>query len=130
MKKQILRRAVLAAAISTASSGTMAAGFYLQETNPAGLGRAFAAENTIGDNAAILNRNPAGSALFDRISLSAGVTYVNVGSLLAALDPMLAMIGPEWEMVAPYATAVDRMIVVPSVDDEVSRARLSVIVGQ
>jgi hypothetical protein len=63
-------------------------------------------------------------------TVNAGVTYVNVGSLLAALDPMLAMIGPEWEMVAPYATAVDRMIVVPSVDDEVSRARLSVIVGQ
>ena len=63
-------------------------------------------------------------------TVNAGVTYVNVGSLLAALDPMLAMMGPEWEMIAPYATAVDRMIVVPSVDDEVSRARLSVIVGQ
>lgn len=94
MNKTFLRRAVLAAAISTASSGSMAAGFYLQETNPSGLGRAFAAENTIGDNAAILNRNPAGSALFDRISLSAGVTYVNP-EIDAAGDIDFSVVGPD-----------------------------------
>ncbi|MGL6162529.1 OmpP1/FadL family transporter [Microbulbifer sp.] len=77
MNKIILRRAILAAAISTASSGTMAAGFFLNETSTSGLGRAFAAENTIGDNAAILARNPAGSALFDTMTISGGVTYVN-----------------------------------------------------
>ncbi|MFC6635085.1 OmpP1/FadL family transporter [Microbulbifer taiwanensis] len=77
MKKTILRRALLAAAISSASSGAMAAGFYLQESSTSGLGRAFAAENTIGDNAAILARNPAGSALFKTISVSGGVTYIN-----------------------------------------------------
>ncbi|MCW8125211.1 outer membrane protein transport protein [Microbulbifer halophilus] len=77
MNKRLLRRTVLAAAISTASSGSMAAGFYLQETSASGLGRAFAAENTIGDNAAILARNPAGSALFDSYTISGGVTYVN-----------------------------------------------------
>jgi len=77
MKKTILRRALLAAAISTASSGALAAGFGLQETSVTGLGRAFAAENTVGDNAAILGRNPAGSALFDKITLSGGAIYVN-----------------------------------------------------
>ena len=61
---------------------------------------------------------------------NAGVTYMNVSSLLAALDPMLAMMAPEWEMIAPYATGVDRMIVVPTADEEVARARMSVIVGQ
>jgi hypothetical protein len=61
---------------------------------------------------------------------NAGVTYINVSSLLAALDPMLAMMAPEWEMIAPYATGVDRMIVVPTADEEVARARMSVIVGQ
>lgn len=101
----------------------MAAGFYLQETNPSGLGRAFAAENTIGDNAAILARNPAGSALFDRISLSAGVTYVNpeidaagevdfsvvqlanpvTGAPLA--DPVaIAQLGPFRDTASDYAT--------------------------
>ena len=77
MKKTLLRRAVLAAAISTASSGSMAAGFFLQENSSSGLGRAFAGENTVGDNAAILARNPAGSALFDSYTISGGVTYVN-----------------------------------------------------
>lgn len=77
MKKIALRHAALAAAISTLSSGATAAGFYLQETSTSGLGRAFAAENTIGDNAAILARNPAGSALFDTITISGGVTYID-----------------------------------------------------
>ncbi|WP_193166012.1 OmpP1/FadL family transporter [Microbulbifer hainanensis] len=77
MNKMHLRRAVLAAAISTASSGSMASGFFLQETSSTGLGRAFAAENTIGDNASILGRNPAGSALFDEINITGGAIYVN-----------------------------------------------------
>ncbi|WP_445360183.1 OmpP1/FadL family transporter [Microbulbifer sp. EKSA005] len=77
MNKKYLRHAVLAAAISSVSQGAMAAGFYLQETSATGLGRAFAAENTIGDNAAILARNPAGSALFNTYTISLGATYVD-----------------------------------------------------
>ena len=72
-----LRKAALAAAICSVSSGTMAAGFALQESSSSGLGRAFAGENAVGDNAAILARNPAGSALFNEIAISGGVTYVN-----------------------------------------------------
>ncbi|WP_444921402.1 OmpP1/FadL family transporter [Microbulbifer sp. CnH-101-G] len=77
MNKKYLRHAVLAAAIGSVSQGAMAAGFYLQETSASGLGRAFAAENTIGDNASILARNPAGSALFDTYTLTGGITYVD-----------------------------------------------------
>ncbi|WHI50139.1 outer membrane protein transport protein [Microbulbifer sp. MLAF003] len=77
MNKKYLRHAVLAAAIGSVSQGAMAAGFYLQETSASGLGRAFAAENTIGDNASILARNPAGSALFDTYTISGGLTYVD-----------------------------------------------------
>ena len=61
---------------------------------------------------------------------NAGVMYVNVSSLLAELDPMLAMMAPEWAEIAPYAAGVDRMIVVPNEDDEVVSARMTVIVGQ
>ena len=61
---------------------------------------------------------------------NAGVTYVNVSSLLSALDPMLAMMAPQWADIAPYATGIDRMIVVPTADDEVLSARMTVIVGQ
>ncbi|TLM73931.1 OmpP1/FadL family transporter [Microbulbifer harenosus] len=82
MTIKTLRKAALAAAICSVSSGiyssgAMAAGFLLQESSSSGLGRAFAAENAIGDNAAILARNPAGSALFNEIAFSVGVTYVN-----------------------------------------------------
>jgi len=82
MTIKTLRKAALAAAICSVSggvfsSGAMAAGFGLQESSSSGLGRAFAAENTIGDNAAILARNPAGSALFNEIAISGGATYVN-----------------------------------------------------
>ncbi|MCQ3827881.1 OmpP1/FadL family transporter [Microbulbifer elongatus] len=77
MTIKTLRRAALAAAICSASSGAMAAGFALQESSVSGLGRAYAAENTIGDNAAILARNPAGSALFDRITITGGFNYVD-----------------------------------------------------
>lgn len=77
MHNATLRRAVLAAAMSLTSSSTLAAGFYLQETSASGLGRAFAAENTTGDNAAILARNPAGSVLFDQVSTSVGLIYVD-----------------------------------------------------
>ncbi|WP_226705072.1 OmpP1/FadL family transporter [Microbulbifer elongatus] len=82
MTIKTLRKAALAAAIcsvygGTFSSGALAAGFALQESSTTGLGRAFAAENAIGDNAAILARNPAGSALFNEMAFSVGVTYVN-----------------------------------------------------
>ncbi|GMG88556.1 OmpP1/FadL family transporter [Biformimicrobium ophioploci] len=77
MKAKTMQRAILAAAISAVSCHTLAAGFQLQEHSSAGLGRAFAAENTIGDTAAIVIRNPAGSALFEDIAISGGFNYVN-----------------------------------------------------
>jgi hypothetical protein len=61
---------------------------------------------------------------------NAGVMYVNVASLVAELDPMLAMMAPEWAEIAPYAAGVDSLIVVPNEDDEVVSARMTVIVGQ
>ena len=56
--------------------------------------------------------------------------YMNISSLLDALDPMLSMMAPEWEMISPYATGLDRMVVVGTADDEVLRARMTVIAGQ
>jgi len=41
---------------------------------------------------------------------NAGVAYVNIGSLLTAFEPILAMMGPEWEEIAPYAPAFDRAV--------------------
>ncbi len=61
---------------------------------------------------------------------NSGVMYVNISSLLAALDPMLSMMIPQWADIAPYATGLDRMIAVGTADDEVMRARMTVIANQ
>lgn len=63
-------------------------------------------------------------------TVNSGVLYVNVRSLLSALDPILTMSMPEWSEVAPYATGFDRMIAVGTEDDGIVRARMTVIVGQ
>ena len=47
---------------------------------------------------------------------NSGVMYANVGSLLSVLDPLLAMMAPEWADIAPYATAIDRLIAVGTAD--------------
>lgn len=63
-------------------------------------------------------------------TVNAGVMYMDLGSLLAALDPMLSMMAPEWTELAPYAAGLDRMVVVNSADDEFVRSRMTMIVGQ
>ncbi len=57
-----------------------------------------------------------------------GVMYMNISSLLTALDPMLATMSPDWAQVAPYAEGLDRMVVVSTADDGGPGARISVIV--
>jgi len=63
-------------------------------------------------------------------TVNAGVMYVNVSSLLTALDPLLSMMGPQWTDIAPYASGFDRIIAVGTADDEVIGSRITVIVGQ
>ncbi|MEA2025689.1 MAG: DUF3352 domain-containing protein, partial [Chloroflexota bacterium] len=63
-------------------------------------------------------------------TVNGGLMYVNISSLLAVLDPMLAMMAPEWADIAPYATGFDRMIAVGTADDAVIGARMTVIVNQ
>lgn len=62
-------------ALITASQ-VNAAGFQINEHSASGLGRAFAGEAAIGDNAASLARNPALMATFDSAQLSVVGTYV------------------------------------------------------
>lgn len=61
---------------------------------------------------------------------NSGVLYANIGALLAELDPVLTMMAPEWADIQPYATAMDRLIAVGTVDDGVISARMSILVGQ
>lgn len=56
---------------------THAAGFQLAEQSATGLGRAFAGEAAIADNASVLSRNVAAMTRFDKIALSGGTIYVS-----------------------------------------------------
>ncbi len=63
--------------LSAVSTTTFAAGFQLQEHSASGLGRAFAGDASIAENAAGIGRNPALSTSFNNPTYSAGFTYID-----------------------------------------------------
>lgn len=71
-------KTILAVAVTLASSQAMAAGFQINAQSATGIGRAFAGDAVIADNASVLSRNPAAMALFDEKQLSMGLTYADV----------------------------------------------------
>ncbi|MBY6186058.1 OmpP1/FadL family transporter [Marinobacter hydrocarbonoclasticus] len=73
-----MNKTLLATAIALASTQTMAAGFQLNSQSATGIGRAFAGDAVIADNASVLARNPAAMALFDAPAFSGGLTYADV----------------------------------------------------
>ncbi len=83
-----------------------------------------------GDAAASLGASPGYLDAVGDDSVNSGLMYMNVSSLLEVLDPMLSMMLPQWADIAPYATGVDRIIVVSTAEDDVMGARMSMIVNQ
>ena len=80
------------------------------------------------DEADSLAANPAYVDALGEDTSNSGLVYANVGSFLGMIDPLLAMMAPEWQDIAPFATALDRFIAVGTVDEDVITARMSVIV--
>ncbi|WP_017221825.1 OmpP1/FadL family transporter [Moritella dasanensis] len=72
-----INKVALAVTALLAASQVQAAGFQVSEHSASGLGRAFAGEAAIGDNAASLARNPALMATFDKAQLSVVGSYVS-----------------------------------------------------
>ncbi|WP_429052648.1 OmpP1/FadL family transporter [Aeromonas veronii] len=66
-----------AIALLVIASQTHAAGFQLAEQSATGLGRAFAGEAAIADNASVLSRNAAAMTRFDKMALSGGAIYAS-----------------------------------------------------
>ncbi|MGB2079706.1 MAG: porin, partial [Vibrio sp.] len=64
-------------ATSALSTQVYASGFQVGEHSATGLGRAFAGEAAIADNAAVLSRNPAGMTRIKKPQVSGALTYVN-----------------------------------------------------
>ncbi|MCE9679525.1 outer membrane protein transport protein [Shewanella sp. AS1] len=75
---KIFNKTLLAVAVTLASSQVVASGFQLNSQSATGVGRAFAGDAVIADNASVLSRNPAAMALFDKAALSAGLTYADI----------------------------------------------------
>ncbi|KEK26896.1 aromatic hydrocarbon degradation membrane protein [Shewanella xiamenensis] len=75
MQKRLLTLAVTTALLSTTTQ-VHAAGFQLAEYSATGLGRAFAGEAAIADNASAQARNPAMLTYLEGRQLSAGGIYV------------------------------------------------------
>ncbi|MFB9134825.1 outer membrane protein transport protein [Vibrio olivae] len=71
-KTRLFKKTLLAATIALSTQQAMAAGFQLNAQSATGLGRAFAGDAVIADNASVMARNPAAMALFDKMSLSLG----------------------------------------------------------
>ncbi|MFB2864692.1 OmpP1/FadL family transporter [Aeromonas sp. MdU4] len=66
-----------AIALLVISGHAHAAGFQLAEQSATGLGRAFAGEAAIADNASVLSRNVAAMTRFDKVALSGGAIHVS-----------------------------------------------------
>ncbi|MEI8655758.1 MULTISPECIES: outer membrane protein transport protein [Vibrio] len=71
-KTRLFKRSLLAVTVTLATQQAMAAGFQLNAQSATGLGRAFAGDAVIADNASVMARNPAAMALFDKMELSLG----------------------------------------------------------
>lgn len=75
MKK--FNQSILATAMLLAAGGANAAAFQLAEVSTSGLGRAYAGEAAIADNASVVATNPALMSLFKTAQFSTGGVYID-----------------------------------------------------
>ena len=71
-----LKKTLLATSLTLLSQQSFAAAFQLAESSASGLGRAFAGEAAIAENASVVARNPALMTQFKEMQLSVVATYV------------------------------------------------------
>lgn len=77
MKTKIVAKALLASSLLTMTNGAIAAAFQLAEVSTSGLGRAYAGEAAIADNASVIATNPALMTQFKRPEFSVGGVYID-----------------------------------------------------
>nr|WP_254796066.1 outer membrane protein transport protein [Moritella viscosa]SHO00435.1 Putative long-chain fatty acid transport protein [Moritella viscosa] len=63
-----LKKTTLATALLLVTAQSSAAGFQVSEHSASGLGRAFAGEAAVADNASVLARNPAAMTRFNKLN--------------------------------------------------------------
>lgn len=77
MKTNKFTNMFLSTLLLGAATGASAAAFQLAEVSTSGLGRAYAGEAAIADNAAVVATNPALMSLFKQNEFSAGGVYID-----------------------------------------------------
>lgn len=83
-KTRLFKKTLVAATVALASQQALAAGFQLNAQSATGIGRAFAGDAVIADNASVMARNPAAMALFDKTELSLG--FESITSMIEVKD--------------------------------------------
>ncbi len=76
-KTRIFTKTLLSSLLLTAAGGASAAAFQLAEISTVGLGRAYAGEAAMADNASVVATNPALMSLFKTNQFSVGGIYVD-----------------------------------------------------
>ncbi|PSV48687.1 outer membrane protein transport protein [Photobacterium indicum] len=76
-KKRLFTKTMIAAAITLTSQQALSAGFQLNAQSATGLGRAFAGDAVIADNASAMARNAAAMSLFDAPAISLGLNAID-----------------------------------------------------
>ena len=77
MTKYKLRKTLILTSILAGAAQVSAGGFQLNAQSATGLGRAFAGDAVIADNASVMARNAAAMTMFHKTALSLGLTSVN-----------------------------------------------------
>ncbi|WP_299788299.1 OmpP1/FadL family transporter [uncultured Shewanella sp.] len=108
-------KTILAVAVTLASSQAMAAGFQLNSQSATGLGRAFAGDAVIADNASAMARNPAAMALFDSTAISLGMTYIDTDVSLSDAQYSLAPLGSSNPQAIPDVSDIGGASLVPNI---------------
>lgn len=121
-KTRLFKKSLLAVTVSLATQQAMAAGFQLNAQSATGLGRAFAGDAVIADNASVMARNPAAMALFDKTSLSLGfetiTTKIKVSDATyygatGAVDPTYTGVDADYDDAGATSVAPNIHLIVP-----------------
>jgi long-chain fatty acid transport protein len=109
------KKPLLALSLTFSSFYSIGAAFQLAEHSAAGLGRAFAGEAAIADDASVVARNPALMAQFDTIEFSVTGTYVMPDVSLTGIDTPVGIdpVTLNDSSIAPSAIIPAMYLVVP-----------------
>ncbi|GLO61520.1 long-chain fatty acid transporter [Vibrio sp. MACH09] len=107
-KSRLYKKSIIAVTVALASQQALAAGFQLNAQSATGLGRAFAGDAVIADNAAAMARNSATMALFDETALSLG--FVSITSMIEVKDAQYTGVAAPYSGPANESNAGDTSV--------------------